>query len=171
MKTAHSIVGLLTLSAISLAACGGSKQEPKIMTQEERLNQQIAMAEEQQDDQDQQLSEYDAAETNSEKESRFDEQSAEHELKRASLNAVDCPNTFEKAQLEGYRPGSATVSLIFENNGGVKDVSVSAPYSDTKVGQCIQRAYGSVHIEPFVGEEVPKSFEIELGEAKPIDAK
>lgn len=171
MTTAHCIFGLLTLSALSLAACGGSKQESTIMTPEERLNRQIAMAENQKDERNQKLSEYDGAETNSEEESKFDEESAEHELKRASRNAVDCPNTFEKAQLKGYSPGSATVSLVFETNGGVKDVSVSAPYSDTKVGNCILRAYGTVHIEPFVGEEVPKTFEIELGEAKPIDSK
>jgi hypothetical protein len=106
-----------------------------------------------------------------EEESKFDEESANYELKRAALNATDCPNTFEKAQLGAYAPGNATVNVVFENNGSVKDVNVSSPYDGTPVGDCIIRAMGTVKVEPFKGPEVPKSWELELGPAKPPETK
>lgn len=162
---------LIILGSLSLAACAGSKGNSEVMTPEERLEEQLRIAEEQREVEDRNTSSYDEASTTGEEEAKFDEESAEHELKRASLNAVDCPNTFEKEQLGDYTPGKAQVSLIFENNGGVKDVEVGAPYSGTNVGECIVRAISTVHIEPFKGPEVPKTRELELGPPKPKKAE
>lgn len=129
------------------------------------------MAEEQRDLEERSTDQFSQSETVDEEAAKFDEESATHELKRASLNAVDCPNTFEKDQLGGYQPGTATVNMTFENTGSVKDVSVSAPYSETPVGDCIVRAMSTVAIEPFQGAEVPKTWELELEAPKPKPKK
>jgi len=138
------------------------------MTPEERLNQQLAMGNE--NDANSDDGNYSEAETTDEESAKFDKEGAEHELKRASLNAVDCPNTFEKDQLQGYSPGKATVSVVFEPNGAVKNVTVSAPYAETNVGNCVVRAMSSIRVEMFEGSEVPMDWEIELKEPKPPEA-
>lgn len=158
---------LIVLGSLALAACAGSKGNSEVMTPEQRLEEQLRIAEEQRDVEDRNTSSYDEASTTGEEEAKFDEESAEHELKRASLNAVDCPNTFEKSQLGDYTPGKVQISLIFENSGSVKDVQVGAPYSGTNVGDCVVRAISTVHIEPFQGPEVPMTRELELGPPKP----
>ncbi len=165
MKTAW-----IALGAFLTMACGGS-QGPGIMTAEERLNQQLAIADEQKAEQDESLSQYDEVATDSEEANRFNKEAAKHELKRAALNAADCPNTFEKAQLGDYQPGTATVTLTFENTGSVKDVSVSAPYADTPVGKCIIRAMSTAAIDPYQDPEVTTTWEVELQEPKAPDAK
>lgn len=139
-----------------LIACSG-QQKNDILTPEERLNRQIAIADAQDDDSDR----FDESATVYEEEAVFDEQSATHELKRASLNAEDCPNTFTKEQLGDYSPGKATVNLTFQSDGTVKDISVS-PYGDTPVGGCIVRAIGTVRVEPFKGAEVQKTWELDM---------
>ncbi len=162
MKKFLFIVG----GAVSLMACGGASGSSKIMTSEERLEAQLAEAEAQRELEDSNRDRYDESSTTDEEQSKFDEDAATHEMKRAALNAVDCPNTFEKSQLGDYAPGKATVTLTFENNGGVREVSVSSPYSGTPVGDCIQRAMGTVHVELFSGPEVIKTWELDLPEPK-----
>lgn len=158
---------LIILGSLALAACAGSKGKADVMTPEQRLEEQLRIAEEQRGVEEQSNSTFDEASTTDEEEAKFDEESAEHELKRASLNAVDCPNTFEKSQLGDYSPGKAEVNLIFQNDGSVKDVEVGAPYSGTPVGDCIVRAMSTVKIEPFKGEVVPKTRELEMAAPKP----
>ncbi len=165
MKT----VGIALIS-VFVVACGGSNNGG-IKTAEERLDEQLAIAEAQQPEQDSNLSQYDEAATDSEEANKFNKEAAKHELKRAGLNAVDCPNTFEKAQLGDYQPGKAVVTLTFENAGTVKDVSVSSPYAGTPVGECIVRAMGTVAIDPYQDPEVTTTWELEMGPAKPTDAK
>ena len=141
------------------------------MTAEERLNEQLAIAEEQKSQQDESLSQYDEAATDTEEATKFNKDAAKHELKRAALNASDCPNTFEKAQLAGYQPGTAVVTLTFENAGTVKDVSVSQPYAGTPVGDCVIRAMSTVAIDPYQDPEVTTTWEVELAEPKAPETK
>ena len=161
---------LIMLGALVAFGCSGSGTGDRILTPEERLEEQLRIAEEGRALEDQSTSNFNEAETVNEEESKFDEESANHEMRRAALNAVDCPNTFEKDQLTGYQPGKAVVTMIFEPNGVVKDVSVSAPYSETSVGDCIVRAMGTVHVEPFKGADVPKTWDLELEAPKPKEA-
>jgi hypothetical protein len=157
---------LILLGALAALACGG-KNSTRVMTPEERLEEQLRITEQQKEQDDSNTARFKEADTVDEEAAQFDEESANHEMRRASLNAVDCPNTFEKEQLQGYQPGKAVVTMVFENAGRVKDVSVSAPYAGTNVGDCVVRAMGTVRIEMFSGPEVPKTWELELGPAKP----
>jgi hypothetical protein len=152
---------MISLGALMLVACGGSQKEA-IMTPEERLNQQLAEGQ----NSNAEEGDWSESETNDEEEAKFDKDSAEHAFKVAALSAQDCPNTFEKDQLGAYQPGTATVSLVFENNGAVKDVDVSAPYAGTPVGDCVVRAMSPIHVEPFKGAEVPMTWEVVLEEPK-----
>lgn len=154
------------LGAVFTLACGGPKNGG-IMTAEERVNQQVAIADEQKGEQDSNLGQYDESATDSEEANKFNKEAAKHELKRAALNAVDCPNTFDKAQLGDYQPGKAVVTVTFENAGSVKDVSVSPPYSGTPVGDCIVRAMSTVAIDPYQEPEVTTTWELEMVAAKP----
>lgn len=157
---------MIPLGALMLVACGGSQNDSAIMTPEERLDQQLTMGENSGGEDDGKWSE---AETGDEEESRFDKETAEHAFKVAALSAQDCPNTFEKEQLAGYQPGTATVSLVFENSGTVKDVDVNAPYQGTAVGDCVVRAMTPIHVEPFKGAEVPMTWDVVLEAPKPAD--
>lgn len=157
-------------SALFLASgCGGNQRNVK--TQEERLQEQLALADEQIAEQEEHDSTLEGVESDSEKAAKFDKELAKHELKRASLNAADCPNTFEKAQLEGYQPGTAEMDITFLPDGTVKDVSLRAPYDGTNVGDCVLRAMNSVLVRPFSGDEVTVPWTVELKEAKPTEAK
>lgn len=167
MRTGIVLLGAFCLVGIS--GCGGA-QKNDIMTAEERLNQQLGIVEAQKETDDRNLSTFDEASTVDEEESKFDEESATHELKRAALNAEDCPNTFEKSQLGEYQPGDATVTLTFVNDGSVKDVTVH-PYSDTPVGDCIVRAMSTVRVELFKGQEVLKTWELKMKTPKPQTGK
>lgn len=160
---------MIILGAFATIACGGQKSS--VMTPEERLDAQIAAVNEEKESDADNTGRFEQSETIDEEESKFDEESANHEMRRAALNATDCPNTFEKSQLSGYQPGKASVSMTFENNGSVKDVSVTAPYDGTNVGNCIVRAMSTVNVEPFKGPEIPKTWDLELGPAKPAEAK
>jgi hypothetical protein len=154
-------------AALSAVACGGSKKNTGVMTPQERLEEQLRIAEEQKDLEDRSTDQFSQASTVDEEEAQFDEESATHELNRASLNAVDCPNTFEKDQLGQYTPGTANVTLTFTNTGEVKDVAVTSPYNGTPVGDCIIRAMGTVRVEPFQGAEVHKTWELQMEAPKP----
>ncbi len=157
---------MIILAALLPIACGGS-QKSNIMTPEERLNAQLAMGEEQAELDAANTDRFSESDTVAEEEANFDEESAQHEMKRAALNAVDCPNTFDKSQLAGYAPGKVVITMTFENNGGVKNVEVTPPYDGTAVGDCIVRAMGTVSVEPFIGPPVTKQKEVELLEPKP----
>ena len=157
---------LILLGALAALACGG-KNKHRVMTPEERLEEQLRITEEQKEQDDENTARFKEADTVDEESAQFDEESATHEMRRAALNAVDCPNTYEKEQLQGYQPGKAVVTMVFENTGHVKDVSVSAPYAGTNVGDCIVRAMSTVRTETFTGAEVPKTWDLEMTPAKP----
>ncbi len=164
-KTVVILAGALVFPV----ACGGSKRTVK--TQEERLEEQLALADEQIAEQEEQDTLYEEAESDSEKAAKFDKDHAKHELKIATNNAKDCPNTFEKEQLKDYQPGTAQLQITFNNDGSVKNVTLGPPYDGTTVGDCILRAFNAVFVKMYQGEEVTVNWEVELEEAKPRDSE
>lgn len=156
-------------AALLLPACGG--KQSKVKSQEERLSDQLFLADEQVAKQEESKSKFEAAESDSEKAEKFDVDHAKHELKRASLNAVDCPNTFEKSQLVGYKPGTAELQVTFANDGSVSKLVLGPPYEGTPVGDCVERAIESVRVKLYQGELVTVNWKVELKEAKPQETK
>jgi len=164
-----SVVFVMGAALLLASGCGGGK--PKVKTQEERLEEQLALADQQQAQDDATKGRFEEVESDSEKAEKFDEDHAKHELKRATLNASDCPNTFEKSQLEGYQPGTAELQITFANDGSVKQATLSSPYEGTPVGDCVLRAINSVQVKLYQGDEVTVAWKVELKAAKPVDAK
>lgn len=90
----------------------------------------------------------------------FDEHHAEMELKRATRNAESCTGVVTDAK----ERGEATVSLVFANDGSVRDARINAPFSDTKLGDCILNAYKAVLVPPFDGGDHPMSWDLTLSD-------
>lgn len=155
----------MVVAALLVAACGGS-QEPDIMTPEQRLDAQLRLAEEQNAKDDEYNSRYAASESGAEEAAKFDEASAEHELKRATLSAVECPDTMPPEDLKAYRPGTAQLVVTFGNQGEVTDVTIDPAYADTPVGNCVLQAIKPVRIKTFDGPPHKMDWKIELAEPK-----
>jgi hypothetical protein len=165
----NKVVFVMAAALLLASGCGPKKSNVK--SQDERLEEQLALADEQIAKQDADKSKFEHVESDSEKAEKFDQDHAKHELKRASLNAADCPNTFEKSQLEGYQPGTAELAITFANDGSVSKATINSPYDGTPVGECVLRAINSVQVKLYQGEEVTVEWKIELAKAKPVDAK
>jgi len=165
----RTVVIVMCAALLLASGCGGKKS--KVKSQDERLEEQLALADEQLAQQDAEKGRFEEVESDSEKAEKFDVDHAKHELKRATINASDCPNTFEKAQLEGYQPGTAELRITFKNDGSVKEATINAPWDGTPVGDCVLRAINSVQVKLYQGEEVTVDWKVELGKAKPVDEK
>lgn len=142
----------------AISACGGNKH--KVLTPEERLAEQMAIADEQESNPSR--GRWEDSEADSEKAAKFDPEFADHQLRRATLNAVDCPNTLPDDQKKQFKAGTARVQVIFQTDGTVKEVVLDSAYADTAVGACILRAYEPVQIKPYTGSDETKELEIEL---------
>jgi hypothetical protein len=158
-------------AALVSVACSGSTEGRQPKSQQALLDEQMALADQQVAEEAEDSARFEEAEAESEKEERFDEASATHELKRATLNAQDCPNVYEKDLLGDYQPGTAELTIVFGGDGSVKEANLKAPYDGTTVGKCVQRAFLSVHVKTFVGPDVTKEWKVELGPAKPPATK
>lgn len=152
---------LPVIVCFGLAACGGS-QDSGIKTPDERLEEQLALADEQNAKDKESAHRFDEASSETEEAQKFDKANADHELKRATLNAVDCPNTLLEADLKTYKPGTAELKVTFDNEGAVKEAVLASPYADTTVGTCVLRAIESVRIKSFTGPEETVDWKVEL---------
>lgn len=155
----------LVLSALVVVACGGP-QERGVMSQEDRLNEQLALADEQNQKETEYNERFSAAETDDEEAAKFDQANAEYELKRATLSAADCPNTFPPESLKGYKPGTANLSIVFGNQGEVSEVTIDPVYAETPVGNCVLQAIRPVRIKTFTGPPETVEWQVELPEPK-----
>jgi hypothetical protein len=100
--------------------------------------------------------------TEDEKKREWDEKQAELELKRAARSAETCPESVtEKAP-----KGKATVTLVFTNDGRVKEAKISDTYAENAVGKCVLRAMNSVIVPAYTGSEHTVEWEIDLTGAK-----
>lgn len=156
VSKAHILLGGVLL--LAAAGCGGKKH--KVLTPEERLAEQMAIADEQEKQPDRGY--YKESEADSEKAEKFDPEFADHEVRRASLNAVDCPNTLPDDQKKQFKPGTAKAQIVFQTDGTVKEVVLDTAYADTPVGACILRALETIQIKPYSGEDQTIERDLEL---------
>lgn len=154
-KTRVFLGGFLLLFG---SACGGNKH--KVLTPEERLAEQMAIADEQEKQPDR--GHYKESEADSEKAAKFDPDFADHQVRRAMLNAVDCPNTLPDEEKKKFKPGTAKAQISFLNDGTVKEVILDANYAETYVGACVLRALETIQIKPYSGEEETMERDVEL---------
>jgi hypothetical protein len=144
--------------ALVLPACGGNKH--KVLTPEERLAEQLAIEEQNQSNPDR--GNYKAAEADSEEAAKFDPEFADHQLRRATLNAKDCPNSLPDEEKKKFKPGTAELKVVFQSDGTVKELVMDSSYVDTAVGACLSRAYEGIQIKPYSGEDQTIDWKVDL---------
>ncbi len=98
-------------------------------------------------------------ETDAEKKSKFDKRQSELELKRAQRSAESCPN----AVTEEGPTGTAKFTLVFGNDGHVKEATISAPFDGTAVGKCALNAMKAVIVPRFEGSDETVDWEVNIG--------
>ncbi|MCA9596034.1 MAG: hypothetical protein KC776_22120 [Myxococcales bacterium] len=153
----------LGFAFLFVAACGPSYGGQGVKTPEEIVAEQEQMgAEQEAQEKDYQGS---AEETDLEKKAKFDKKQTELELKRAERSGETCPGVVTE---EGPT-GTAHVTLLFANDGHVKDASIAAPFEGTQVGNCVLNAMKAVIVPRFTGPEETVEWEVHV-EAKADDS-
>jgi hypothetical protein len=144
--------------ALGVAGCGGNKH--KVLTPEERLEQQLAIENENQAKPSQGT--YAESEADSEEAAKFDPEFADHQLRLSTLNAKDCPNSLPDDEKKKFKPGTANMRIVFQPEGTVKELVMDPAYVDTAVGACLARAYENIQIKPYTGEDQTLDWKVEL---------
>jgi hypothetical protein len=139
-------------------ACGPSYGGQGVKTPEELVAEQEALAAE---DEKRGNSDYDTGpdtETDLEKKKQFDKKQAELELKRAARSGETCAGVVN----EDGPSGKASVTLVFTNDGHVKESSIGAPFTDTAIGKCVLNAMKAVIVPSFVGADETIEWEVDV---------
>jgi hypothetical protein len=149
---------VLILTAALAAACGPSFDSEKPKSPDEIVAEQEQLGSEQQK-KARNVEAYDSSgKTDEEKKREWDSEYAGLELRRASRSAETCPGSVtEKAP-----KGKAKVTLVFANDGHVKDATVDDTYKDTAVGACVLRAMKAVIVKNYEGTERTVEYEFDL---------
>lgn len=93
----------------------------------------------------------------------FDKKQAELEMKRATLSARTCVKVVENAKATSV----ADVTVVFGNDGNVRDASIAAPYTDTPLGECVLNAYRSVIVPPFRETDFTMAWQLDFNAPPP----
>ena len=151
--------------AASFAGCGPSMEPDHVKTPDEIIAEQERLGAEQQKKARQHDSYADTSgPTDEEKNRQWDDAYAELELRRASRSAETCLESVAKE--EKAEKGRARVTLVFKNDGNVKEATVAEPYAETVVGKCVLRAMGAVIVKTYEGPEKTVEWEVDLTGAK-----
>ena len=148
-----AILGTLWLAACSTASPDHVKTSDEWLNEQEHEGAKIEAEKKKSD------GSYDEpTTTEDEKKREWDDKQAELELKRAARSAETCPESVtEKAP-----KGKATVTMVFTNDGRVKEAKISDTYAENAVGKCVLRAMNSVIVPAYTGSEHTVEWEIDL---------
>jgi len=151
----------LLLVGSLVVACGPKLKTDRVMTPEERLQEQERLAyeaelEAQNNPQDSELDLEEEDEVKS-----FDEGQAEMELRRATLSAVTCPDVVEKAP-----KGTGEIAVTWSHDGTVRDASINSPFAGSPIEDCVLNAYKAVIVPPFKESEYTMNWKVDLSGKK-----
>jgi hypothetical protein len=153
----RTVLGSLMLLGSSVA-CGPSLEPDRIMTPDERIEQEEREAYE---------AELKAKKnpaptvnlTEEDETKNFDLKQAKLELRRATLSAVTCPDV----RVDKKNPkGEVDLNIVFLSNGHVKEVTMGAPFAGSGLEECITQAYQGVVVPPFKEAEYPLAWRLDL---------
>ncbi len=154
----------LWIVGFALVACGPSYGGQGVKTPDELVDEQLGQpAGESKESAS--SSDYSDHKTDEEKRKEFDERQADLEMKRATRSATTCGGV-----VSGGPRGTAEVTVVFGNNGLVKEASLAPPFADTDVGGCVLRAYKAVIVPAFVGPEKTMPWKVEVTGEPPAEA-
>jgi hypothetical protein len=162
----------ILVAAGLLVACGPSYTQTA-KSPEEMLEEQDAIAQEQEQKRKEHASYGETSgdnTTDSERAAKFDENHTEMEISRAVRSAVTCPG------VSGQGPyGEAKVTMVFQTDGHVdaEKTTISDPFAGTPNGDCVLRAMTAIITKNFVGQPVTKEVTVKLEQpaAPPAEAK
>jgi hypothetical protein len=148
----------LGLLALAVAACGSSNTND-IKTPDQIIAEQEALG-------DQQLKNQRNADdyadttgpTEDEKSRQWDDKQATLEMQRAVRSAETCPDSVT----EKSPKGTASATILFQNDGHVKTATLNSPYDSNAVGKCVERALTSVIVPAFQGPEHTLEWNVDL---------
>ncbi|HEX2731972.1 MAG TPA: hypothetical protein VHM70_10210 [Polyangiaceae bacterium] len=147
--------------ACLLSACGPSYDAERVMTPEERIQEQERLAyEEEQKHPKGSEPQVELTDPDAEVKS-FDVQQAELEIRRATLSAVTCPDTAPKAP-----KGAGEVTINFRSDGKVKEASLNSPFAGSPVEECVLTAYRAVIVPTFKEPEYTMTWKVDLSGKK-----
>ena len=147
--------------------CGPSMDADRVLTPEERIQQEEMKAYEAEQAAKQRGDDPGVAlEPEEDKTEAFDEEGAKMELQRASLSAVTCPDV-----AQGETPKAiADISITWGSDGSVKDATVSPPF-EGELAECILTAYKAVIVKPFKEPSYTLSWQLDLTDKPKKDDK
>lgn len=147
-----------TLLGCLVYACGPSYDAERVMTPEERIQEQERLAYEAEvaernrgGDSDVELADPD------DEVKSFDVQQGELEVRRATLSAMTCPETVQKAP-----KGVGEVTIVFKSDGSVRDATLNSPFAGSPVEECVLTAYRAVIVPPFRESEYTMTWKVDL---------
>ncbi len=144
MKQPTLVIIASSIAAASLAACGPSYEPDRVMTPEERLQEQERLAYEAELEREK-SGDYSEVDLEDEEEVKaFDEKQGELEVRRATLSAATCPDTQEKAP-----KGVGEVTITFKSDGTVQETSLNSPFAGSSLEECVLMAYNNIIVPPF----------------------
>jgi hypothetical protein len=109
---------------------------------------------------------YSNEETDAEKKREFDRKQVDLELKRATRSAESCPGVVAEMEKANEHPrGETKVSIHFQEDGTVRDISIPSPFDGTPLGDCVKRAYKAVIVPPYTGGEQIVDWDVSLKDA------
>jgi hypothetical protein len=147
---------------LAVAGCGPSYGGQGARTPDEYVAEQERLADEQAEKEKDQPYLGEAEETEIEKKSKWDQKQAELELQRATRSAKTCPESLPEEEQKKVERGVAKLTLLFSNQGHVKQASLEPPHAETPVGKCILRAMGAVIVPAYEGPEQSVTWEVDL---------
>ena len=111
-----------------------------------------------------------AEETDAEKKREFDRKQVDLELKRATRSAESCPGVVAEMEKKDHPRGETKVSISFQEDGTVRQVSIPSPFDGTPIGDCVVRAYKAVIVPPYSGGEQIVDWDVSLKDAPKADS-
>jgi hypothetical protein len=164
-------VCLLVLGA---SGCGPSyggqdvKTPDQIVDEQEQLGAQEEKAEKARDANDVGSTE----ETDSEKKREFDQKQTKLELERATISAQSCPGVVAGTETKDHPRGDTRVTVTFQQDGTVKEVTIPSPFDGTPIGDCVLQAYKKVIVPPYdTGGDQIMDWDVSLKDAKAVKGK
>jgi hypothetical protein len=147
------------LAGSSALACGPSLDADRVLTPDERLDEQERLAYEAEQKNKNSGGGSQVELTEEDETKAFDQKQAKMELRRASLSAVTCVDV---VQDKGKPKGEGEVNITFSHDGSVKDASINPPFAGSALEECVLNAYRAVIVPPFKEQESNMTWKVDL---------